>query len=158
MAYFGPTASSTLPHMSSYKSVASDEIELKGDTHSQIHHSTCDVRGHTDQNRYVQRETLQNTTWEGLKAVARRCFSHTLPIFTILGLIVLLAKMSHSGWIEANYSVCQPDGTFSLSFDQYTPWKQDSFFAIDMSYGSYSYGTAKLIDVVWDVVRINSLP
>lgn len=50
-----------------------------------------------------------------------------------------------------------PDGMYKLSYDDYTPSKRDAFFAINMGYGSYSFGIAKLIDVVWDVVCMTSL-
>lgn len=46
---------------------------------------------------------------------------------------------------------------YKLSYDDYTSWKRDAFFTINMGYGSYSFCMAKLIDVVWDVVRMTSL-
>lgn len=60
MAYLEPAASSKMPHVSSYKSVALDEIELNGNTHSQIYHSTWHIRGHTYQNRVCKRNPLEH--------------------------------------------------------------------------------------------------
>jgi hypothetical protein len=43
--------------------------------------------------------------------------------------------------------LCKPDGTFLLSFDDYTPWKRDAIFAINLNFGRYTFSKAKLIDV-----------
>ncbi|KAK5079774.1 hypothetical protein LTR70_007586 [Exophiala xenobiotica] len=60
--------------------------------------------------------------------------------------------MSLPGFLFANsVGVCKPDADFQLSFATYSPWKRDAIFAINMSFGSYSFGVAKLIDVSWDV-------
>ena len=83
----------------------------------------------------------------------RRFVALLLPLLVISGLIVLLTFMSKPGFIYDRGSVCKPDGTFELSFKDYSPWKREAIFAINMGYGSFSFGVAKLIDVLWDVVK-----
>jgi len=159
MADFGSAAKAKIADLPSYKPVASDEIELNGNAdHQQPHHLTWHIKGRTYHNYRVHEEHLWNTTWQQMKLVpwkwmVRRFCSHILPVITIIGLIVLLVIMSISGFIKSSTgSICQPDGTFDLSYNDYTPWKRDAIFAINMGYGSYSFGVAKLIDVSWDVV------
>ena len=68
---------------------------------------------------------------------------------------MLLIAMSLPRFVEPNIgSVCKPDGTFDLSWNDYTPWNWDSIFAINLSYGSYLFGVPKLIDVSWDIVSL----
>ncbi len=148
-----------MSHVSSYKSIASDEIELNRNADYQpTPHSTWHIRGRTYHNYRVHEKHLWDTVWEDLHAVpwpwvARRFCSHILPIIVIICLIFLLVVMSLPDFISSDYgSICKPDGKFDLSYDDYTPWKRDAIFAINMSYGSYSFGVAKLIDVSWDVV------
>lgn len=88
--------------------------------------------------------------------------SHVLPLLVIVGLLILLAYMSRSPenfMNDTTGELCKPDGTFTLSFDDndYNPWQGGSVFAINLSYGSYSFHDAKLIDVCWDVVSAISL-
>lgn len=139
----------------SYRSVASDEVELVNYDPSQqsghpITESTTWGRSHHDvfkSSGYWARafEDVKQATW---------FFGHMLPIVIILGLVALLTIMSIPGYIKNTIgSVCQPDSTFLLtSTEDYSPWKRDAIFAINMGYGSYSFGVAKLIDVVWDIV------
>ncbi len=47
---------------------------------------------------------------------------------------------------------CKPDGTFLLSVDDYTPWKRNAIFAINLNFGRYTFSEVKLIDTCWDVV------
>lgn len=49
--------------------------------------------------------------------------------------------------------VCKPDGTTPFTFgSNYNPWTPDAVFAINLGFGSFKFGTAKLIDIIWDVV------
>ncbi|CZR43558.1 uncharacterized protein FPRO_07525 [Fusarium proliferatum ET1] len=51
---------------------------------------------------------------------------------------------------------CQPDGEFRLDgIDQlggFDWWAPGGFFQITLGWGRFSFGTAKLIDVIWDLV------
>lgn len=161
MADFGSTTKSTIAYLPSYKAVASDEIELNGNAdYQEAHHTTWHIKGRTYHNYRIRKKNLWSTTWERMKLVPwkwmmHRFCSHILPIITIIGLTVLLTLMSLPRFIKTSFgSICQPDGTFELSYDDYTPWKRDAIFAINMGYGSYSFGVAKLIDVSWDVVSL----
>lgn len=159
MTEFDSVTRSVISYAPSYKTVACDEIELNGNAdYQQAHHSTWRIKDRTSHNYRVNKKHLWNITWEEVKLVPwkwmiYRFCSHILPIITIIGLIVLLSIMSLPGFLES-YAVCKPDGTFSLSYDGYTPWKRDAIFAIDMGFGSFSFGVAKLIDVSWDLVSL----
>ncbi|KAJ9654534.1 hypothetical protein H2198_006410, partial [Neophaeococcomyces mojaviensis] len=144
---------------SSYESVATDEIELIGRSNNGDNYHSFAHNGHWKRKAYLIRpkpflkavfDDVRRAPWLWL---AKRWLPHLLPIGTFLGLIVLLAIMSLPGFVQDVYdNVCKPDGSFELSFDIYTPWKRNAIFAINMGYGSYSFGVAKLIDVVWDIV------
>lgn len=146
---------------SSYESVATDEIELIGRSNNGDNYHSFAHNGHWKRKAYLIRpkpflkavfDDVRRAPWLWL---AKRWLPHLLPIGTFLGLIVLLAIMSLPGFVQDVYdNVCKPDGSFELSFDIYTPWKRNAIFAINMGYGSYSFGVAKLIDVVWDIVSI----
>ena len=90
--------------------------------------------------------------------LGRQFFSHLLPLLSILLLLVLLILMSSMPGIffTEEDGGCTPDGDFELSLDNlhYTPWTRSSFFAVNIKFGSYSFGIAKLIDVSWDVVCV----
>lgn len=49
-------------------------------------------------------------------------------------------------------SVCMADGSFELSSSVYTPWNRKDLFAINLNFGGFTFGIAKLIDICWDVV------
>lgn len=51
-------------------------------------------------------------------------------------------------------SACRPDGTFSLYPSLYNAWATSGFFQITLGSGPYSFTTAKVIDVFWDIVSI----
>jgi hypothetical protein len=54
--------------------------------------------------------------------------------------------------IFAPSGVCMPDGSFNAGLDPYNMWSSSGFFQITLGFGELSFGTAKFIDVAWDVV------
>lgn len=146
----------------SYRSVPSSEIELTGyaeDDRTLLVNSHIQGQASWIHDRVkairptITREGLRNTS-SNQRLI--RFLLNLLPISVILGLVVFIGLMSFSDSSFVYMSgVCRPDGTFMLTFsDSYTPWSQDTVFAINMSYGSYTFGIAKLIDIVWDVVSL----
>lgn len=51
-------------------------------------------------------------------------------------------------------TACLPDGNFNIYSDSYSPWATEGTFQITMAYGAISFGQAKVIDVIWDVVSL----
>ncbi|PVH93746.1 hypothetical protein DM02DRAFT_480520, partial [Periconia macrospinosa] len=49
-------------------------------------------------------------------------------------------------------TACAPDGNFTLNPVQYNFWSPTGIFQITLKFGNFSFGTAKLIDVIWDTV------
>lgn len=146
-----------VPHISSYDSLPSNDLESSGnDTYQHRHRPTWQITTRTYHNYRVHKQHHWNTIRADLKSVPwrwviRRFCSHILPIITIVGLLTLLRSLPTI--IDDAYGIiCKPDGTFDLSQRTFTPWKRDAIFSITMGYGNYSFGVAKLIDVVWDVV------
>jgi len=104
-------------------------------------------------------QTFWKDTWNDMKVfpwgwLGCRFFSHMLPSLIVISLATLIVFMSAypDNFTYDSDSMCTPDGTFMLSLDSYTQWTRTAVFAINTSFGSYSFGIAKLIDVCWDVV------
>lgn len=122
--------------------------------------------GFRDQNRKKLRFSLFNgafwrQTWRDArsfpwKRIGRRCLSGPIPAALILGLLVPVIIMSWFPWLVISYEVggCSPDGEFLFDMESsgYTPWTRSSAFAVNIKFGTFTFGTAKLIDVFWDVV------
>lgn len=153
-------AESTIAQQSSYRSIASDGIELTANTDEEgaVLAGPDTLDRELEERRQRKRGccglALERSENRSLAWKMRRFFSHVSPMLVILGLPALLLMMGLPGFLFANSGgVCKPDADFQLSFSSYSPWKRDAIFAINMSFGSYSFGVAKLIDVSWDVVR-----
>jgi hypothetical protein len=52
---------------------------------------------------------------------------------------------------------CRPDNKFDISNQYYDVWRPSNPFEVTIKFGKLSFGTAKLIDVIWDVVGSISL-
>lgn len=161
-----PLALSMTRSAQAYKSVALDEIELTSN------HEALSERNHCPHGARRMRKAFKvlyrpawlrklfwKDTWSDVKSVpwgwlGRRFLSHILPLLMITGILILLVFMSlYPGiFTRDTGELCRPDGTFLLSFDSYTPWKHNAIFAINLNFGRYTFGEAKLIDVCWDVV------
>lgn len=177
-----PTITSTVPIDSLattstvYQPVGSDDVELinisvDGENHEQpatkiswLQQSRAAILKHqTDQSGISNKQYLH-----------RPMISlHILFIFLLIGQLILIVYMSLPGFVSANAGACTPAGNFQLleraaiqdssgqyqtlnHTPRYNPWTTDTAFQIDMSHGSFSFSTAKLIDIMWDVVRLRS--
>ncbi|KAI1013370.1 hypothetical protein LB503_001434 [Fusarium chuoi] len=73
---------------------------------------------------------------------------------SVLGLLIYLCLVPLGVGDEEN--PCQPDGEFRIdAADQlgtFDWWAPRGFFQITLGWGRFSFGTAKLIDVIWDLV------
>ncbi|ERF68471.1 hypothetical protein EPUS_03789 [Endocarpon pusillum Z07020] len=156
---------STIRFAQAYKSVAADEIELvsnheaPSDRDRRRHVAKGICKGFKVASRPAWlRKLFWKDTWSDVKSLpwgwlGRRFLSHILPLMMITVMLVLLVLMSLSPEMFTGDTgdFCKPDGTFSLSFDGYTPWKQDAIFAINLKFGKYKFREAKLIDICWDL-------
>jgi hypothetical protein len=50
---------------------------------------------------------------------------------------------------------CRPDNKFDISNQYYDVWRPSNPFEVTIKFGKLSFGTAKLIDVIWDVVGLH---
>lgn len=167
---FTLSAHSSLSHLPSYRSVASDEIEVP-------HHlengrpfkSHSDARTQPQIRHLSNPEVVHTKAWSGLKGISlyqdlRPLVMDLFPPVIICALLSLIIFMSLYGPLvkpRASFNHCAADGKFSVDFadfQSYTPWKREALFVINLGFGSYSFTMAKLIDVSWDVVsaRISS--
>jgi hypothetical protein len=55
-------------------------------------------------------------------------------------------------------NACQPDSGFYVGFGDYDIWKLSGFFQITLGFGDFSFSTAKIIDVGWDVGICDRVP
>jgi hypothetical protein len=161
-----PLALSMTRSARAYKSVALDEIELTSnhEPSSDRRHRQHAAKGTRKAFKVIYRpawlrKLFWKDTWRDVKSfpwgwLGRRFLSHILPLMVITSLLSLVVFMSLYPGIFTNETrdFCEPDGTFLLSFDDYTPWRRDAIFAINLNFGRYTFGEAKLIDVCWDVV------
>lgn len=73
-------------------------------------------------------------------------------ILTLIWLLVLFAlELPVLGYTSS--TACHPDGQFDVYQEGYNLWDATGFFQITLAWGSFSFADAKIIDVVWDVVR-----
>lgn len=164
-----PIASSLTGSAQSYSSVAVDEIELASDygtSTDQRHTSTRSRREYAPNVLIAEASWIHRDfwidSWNDVKTfpsawLARRFLSHFLPLVVIVLVGYLVGSMSmQSGVLIVDYgNACSPDGQFELSFNDYNPWNRNATFSIDVNFGSFSFGVAKLLDICWDVVCVS---
>jgi hypothetical protein len=56
-----------------------------------------------------------------------------------------------------NDNACPPDRVFRHHPEKYSVWSSTAFFQITLGGGKLSFAQAKVIDVVWDIVRQRAL-
>lgn len=141
-----------------YKGLEANEVEL----HDVVDHIDSPVRSTSQiipgslistqqQRRHIWHDTIYDIKHAPWNRIGRRLCSHALPTFMLLVLVatfpVFVLIASYPPWITGG---CKPDGNFSLRTNSYNPWK--GRLSIDLSFGKFSFRTAKLIDVLWDIV------
>ncbi|KAF4996555.1 hypothetical protein FGRMN_4439 [Fusarium graminum] len=96
-------------------------------------------------------------TSESKRIEWRRVGCHILIVgwnLTLLALVIYLA-LSPTAYFGQRIP-CQPNGEFHFGdkdwFYGFNYWKASSFFEITLGWGRFSFATAKMIDVAWDLV------
>jgi hypothetical protein len=105
-------------------------------------------------------QDVRHTSWATLWAVLHHFKYQILLIPLTVALILLLILMSARpalflGDFTSADSGCTPDGNVELAVGyttRYRPFNSSGFFSINIRFGNLSFGVAKLVDVIWDVV------
>jgi hypothetical protein len=109
--------------------------------------------------RRIRSDTIPwlKLAWQDLKADCKRTrwlrgFAWFF-LFCLFGSLVSVLGLTPVIGGGSSSSGCSPDGTFSINND-YDVWRPSNLFEVTLRSGEYSFGAVKIIDVVWDVVRI----
>lgn len=73
--------------------------------------------------------------------------------FVFVGLLASLLLLSTVGRPVTYGTPCRPDNRFDVSGEEYNAWAPSDPFEVTIAFGNMPFWTAKLVDVVWDVVR-----
>lgn len=97
------------------------------------------------------RQTQHNeTTWVDVSIWTLIFFWKTFW----LGLFIILIALGSKTTTD---TACKPDDTFT-PFTGYGWWSPASFFQITLRAGSYTFSEVKIIDIVWNLVRVRYFP
>jgi hypothetical protein len=91
------------------------------------------------------KQDLKSTRW--LRGFG--WFVGLIWFFGLIGSLIFLAGMDAG----SSGTACQPDGTFRLSPETYNTWSSTGFFQITLGGGNLTFTEAKVVDIVWDIVR-----
>ncbi|RSL63589.1 hypothetical protein CEP54_005129 [Fusarium duplospermum] len=86
--------------------------------------------------------------WHGLQWLA---FLSIFWTCALIALIICFALLS-AGKFGFEDSACHPDGEFSPFRNSFNWWALKGTFQITLKVGNFDFVTAKIIDVVWDLV------
>ncbi|RSL84040.1 hypothetical protein CEP51_004150 [Fusarium floridanum] len=86
--------------------------------------------------------------WYGLQWLA---FFSILWTCALITLIICFALLS-AGKFGFEDSSCHPDGEFSPFRNSFNWWALKGTFQITLKVGNFDFATAKIIDVIWDLV------
>lgn len=77
---------------------------------------------------------------------------------TILGLFAFLGLYGALSYrFESGDTACRSDDTFNPVISQYDAWTISGFFKINLGFGDLTFTKAKVIDILWDIVRSEPL-
>jgi hypothetical protein len=88
--------------------------------------------------------------WYALRWLA---FLSALWSCALIVLIVCFALLS-AGKFGFEDSSCHPDGEFSPFRNSFNWWALKGTFQITLKVGNFDFATAKIIDVIWDLVSL----
>lgn len=95
------------------------------------------------------KQDLKSTRWlRGL-----RWFGAFVWFFGLLAMVIFFALVQVLQFSSMD-KACLPDGSFRLSPETYSTWSSSGFFQITLGGGRLNFGQAKVIDIVWDIVRL----
>lgn len=124
------------------------------------HITTMEIEAVPEKRMSYPKRLLVETSreiWNDLKSTDWRKFGIRLLLFSWGTLIFLMAIFFPTlivGTLADNnsylWNYCAPDGSFSVV--PVDVWNIQWFFQIVLGFGNLSFTTAKIIDVVWDVV------
>jgi hypothetical protein len=93
--------------------------------------------------------------WGDLKAVRWIRFFGWFSFICWLGGLVVCLTLSSLFTPSDGGNTCAPDGSFDVGSKNYNNFNPASFFQITIGYGVLPFGTAKAIDIVWDIVYLS---
>ena len=86
-------------------------------------------------------------TSEEFVAVYKHHFRWSIPLLATLGLVLGTGLSSLS--IYSDDTGCLPNGQIGLVSEAVSVWDINNLLVINIPFGSFSFTTAKLIDVIW---------
>lgn len=101
--------------------------------------------------------------WNDLKQTRWLVFSGWFGLLFWLGFLLFsIIVLPSIADYATDINFCRPDNTFALpsadgysysySDNTYSVWRPSNPFEVTMGFGNLSFGIAKLVDVIWDVV------
>jgi hypothetical protein len=105
-------------------------------------------------------QTMKKTKHAPWKRLLGMTYFHAWPPLAMCVLVLGLILVATNDHYEQNESLCALDGTFIFDYQNpfsyvggnYNPWAPSEFFQINLGFGKFSFASAKLIDVCWDLV------
>ena len=92
---------------------------------------------------------------EALQDMRANWLVFLIILFWLGGLIasIVILSLIATIYTQSNFA-CKPDGSFSVLDDTpFSYWSSSGFFQITLGFGTLSFSQAKIIDVIWDIVR-----
>lgn len=89
----------------------------------------------------------------------RTCASHFTACFLVWGMVLVvilvpIANLSSFSFAveQQGFGYCEADGSFNTGIHPVDSWSTSQAFHITLGFGAMAFSTAKLIDIMWDVV------
>jgi hypothetical protein len=92
------------------------------------------------------KQDLKSTRW-------LRGLGWSVGVIWFLGLLIGAIILSIVQSFSTSDTACPPDGTFRFNPETYSTWSSTGFFQITWAGGHLSFAQAKVVDIVWDIVR-----
>jgi hypothetical protein len=88
------------------------------------------------------------------RSIANHCNACCCVSGVLVALIILplFGVSSYIGGSVPTFGFCEPNGNFNTGLESVSVWSPSAAFQITLGFGSMSFSTAKLIDIIWDVV------
>lgn len=111
------------------------------------------------------KEDVRHVNWKRFRKRSWHCFIKLcialaaiaplvgLMLFVMLSNIVLTTAALDGTSNGDALDVCLPNGDFDVSDSGYSAMSSDNFFQITLGFGSLAFSHAKMIDILFDIVR-----
>ncbi|EXJ55471.1 hypothetical protein A1O7_08398 [Cladophialophora yegresii CBS 114405] len=93
-------------------------------------------------------KTLACVRW---RHIAWRFITLVCPLLFIVITAAILPIISSPSLYQVR-DACRPDSGFYVGFQDYDIWELSGLFQITLGFGNFSFSTAKIIDVGWDII------